>query len=401
MISYREAQQRIAAALPSPTTTSVSLAKAMGHVLSEDIVSPIDVYPFRNSAMDGFAVRSELLADCSPENPITLPFTETIYAGMGKDVSRNPRSVVKIMTGAGVPEPYDAVVRLEDCRFDDVSATFVTAPKRGMFIRPPGEDIKKGQTLFTAGHRLGILDPGVLASIGLVDIPVFRKPRVLLLVTGDELQPPGEPLHPGHVYDANSHTVRALIEGFAAELEVVSPIRDRTDDLQQAFQNEDFDVIVVTGGVSMGDRDWVPDAAIAAGWERVFHKIEMKPGKPVFFATRRRHLFFGLPGNPLSVAVTCALFVVPALRRLAGDDSVNLETTPATLSGERRRADRPIIWPGKIREQNGSYLAELASAKSSAILSAIVGSDGLVFVELDATDPQMVEVLPWRKIFGD
>ncbi len=401
MINLQEALERITATLPLPVPSTVSLADAVGYVLAEDIVSPIDVYPFRNSAMDGFAIRADLLADCSPESPITLPVAKTIFAGSTDVTAGDPKSVVKIMTGARVPEPYDAVVRVEDCRFDDQAATFVTAPKKGMFIRPPGEDIKKGRQLLTAGHRLGALDIGVLASIGLADIPVYRKPRVLLLVTGDELQPVGEPLQPGNVYDANSHTVAALIRPFTADLEIVSPFGDHEEEMRRVFQSETYDVFIVTGGVSMGDRDWVPEAAMAAGWNKVFHKVAIKPGKPGFFATRQQQLFFGLPGNPLSVAVTCALYVVPSLRRMAGDFSVNLMPQPARLSGERRRADRLLVWPGSIREVDGVCVAELAQAESSAVLSAIVGSDGLILVETDAPNPQAVHVLPWSQLFGD
>jgi molybdopterin molybdotransferase len=379
MISYDEAINLILDAVPHPVASRLPIEKAPGHALCEDITSSIDISPFRNSAMDGFAVCSHWLKDCSPGNPTSFPIAATIYAGIPTQPSPLENQVTKVMTGAAVPERYDAVVPVEAVTADDMQVIFIEPVKPGTNIRPPGEDIKTGQVVFARDHVLEPLHIGVLAGIGMREVPVFRKPSILVLSTGDELVEPGETLTSGRIYDSNRYTLHAMLAGFCSKIETRSAIRDRAEDLNSILACDD-EIIVSSGGVSMGDRDLLIASAEATGWESVFHIAAIKPGKPIYFARRGDQLLFGLPGNPLSAAVTARLH-----------------------NSARRKSDRLLIWPGKIWQEGSATLAAFSPKKSSAALSAVLDTDGLIFQQRHSdsnTDSPEVEVVRWEQIFA-
>ncbi len=401
MISYEEAIQAITAAVPLSTPVRLPIDDAIRYILVEDIIAPINVSPFRNSAMDGFAVRADVLAQCSADNPITFPIAHTVYAGGSTLPSVVPETTIKIMTGAPVPDEFDAIVPVEDCRFDANHATFTRPVRTQSNIRLPGEDITQGQCVFEKGHRIGVLDIGILASLGVAKVSVFRKPSVLVLVTGDELRMVNETLKPGQIYDSNSHTITAIIGRFVDSVQIHRPVRDSAKALQTVLQESNKDIIITSGGVSMGDRDLIPDVLEQEGWKTLFHKVRIKPGKPVLFATKGGRLLFGLPGNPLSIAVTCAVFVVRALRQFAGEQAVDLRPTPVELIHKQRKSNRLLIWPGVITEFEQGLRAQLTTKSSSAALSALLGSDGLIFSDTIAGKSGRADFLPWGQILGD
>lgn len=403
MIEFEQACEHIFAHTRSLGSEDRLIESAVSCVLAEDITSPIDVSPFRNSAMDGFAVRSEWLSDCSESRPLTLSIGSTTFAGDSATAqpgaSQAPK-VPKVMTGAIVPTECDAVVPFEDTDYDDYQVTFRQPIAAGSNVRQPGEDIIHGQKLYSRGATLGPLDIGVLATIGMRTVSTYRRPSILIMGTGDELVNPGDELAQGKIYDSNTFTIQALVSPFCERIERVFGVRDREEEIARALDSS-HDIIVTTGGVSAGERDLVVDMAEAAGWKRVFHKVRIKPGKPVYFAIRDRQLLFGLPGNPLSTAVTCCVFLIPALKKMIGLENYRLPLQPAWLAPEAiRESGRKLIWPGLIRSEAGQIVASFSHKKSSAALTALMGTDGLVFQS--ATDENLedvkVEVVPWDQI---
>jgi molybdopterin molybdotransferase len=400
MIEFEQACDHIFAHTRSLGSEDRLIETAVGCVLDGDITSPINVSPFRNSAMDGFAVKSEWLSACSESQPLTLLIGSTTFAGDAATAKTAPSHASKIMTGAMVPSECDAVVPFENTEYDDRQVTFRRSIAAGANVRQPGEDITEGQKLFSRGTTLGPLDIGILATIGMRTVSTFRRPSILILGTGDELTNPGEELVDGKIYDSNTFTLQALLSPFCERVERVCGVRDVKEEIARALDSS-HDIIVTTGGVSAGERDLVVDMAESAGWERVFHKVRIKPGKPVYFAVRNRQLLFGLPGNPLSTAVTCCIFLIPSLKKMIGFKNYRLSLKPAILAPEAiRKCARKLIWPGIIRNEAGQIVASFSPKKSSAALTAVLGTDGLVFQEsTDGTRKDVkVEVVPWDHI---
>ncbi len=376
-------------------TTDVSISQCVGWVTAEDIRAPINVASFRSSAMDGFAVAVKRLSTL----PIKLETSTTLFAGDHPDTACFSSSkAVKVMTGAFVPDIYDAVIPKEDVISDNHTVTITQPVVSGQHIRLPGEDLVVGELVVPAGTPIQALAVGVLASLGMDTVKVVRKPRVLIVSTGDELVAPGNPLKAGQRYDSGCATLQSMIEPFCLSVTRKPVAADDMGTLARELQ-VDHDVIITTGGVSVGEKDFVPSAASRAGWRRIFHKVAIKPGKPVFVATQNSRLLFGLPGNPLSTAVTCMLFVIPTLKEMMGRTDCRPQWTEAELAGEPVQSDRPVIWPGKIWSQCGRYIATMSAKRSSAALSALLDSDGLIFRNLtEGYQPPRVQVWTWEQI---
>jgi molybdopterin molybdotransferase len=256
--------------------------------------------------------------------------------------------------------------------------------------------------LYSTGAVLGRFDIGILATIGLRSVLTYRKPSLMIIGTGDEITNPGEELTGDKIYDSNTFTILSLVTPFCDRAERVCRVPDKKEELREALSSQ-HDVIVTSGGVSAGERDLVVDIAESCGWQRVFHKVQIKPGKPVYFAVRDKQILFGLPGNPLSAAVTCSIFVIPALKKIGGFADYRLRTRPAALEQETiRKSGRKLIWPGFIRYEGSRTVARFSPKKSSAALTALLGTDGLIIQ--DATDTGAedvnVEVIPWNHILG-
>jgi len=401
MISFTEATKAIldnAAVLPQ---VKRPISEAVGYCLAEDIISAIDVVSYRNSAMDGFAVRSDWLADADAGAPVVLPYRDTIFAGDAEVATFTEGVAVKVMTGAPVPDGYDAVAPFEHTSYDRQQVEFSAPIAAGAYVRQPGEDIKAGQRLFPTGHRIGRLDIGILASIGRAEVSVYNKPSMLVATTGNELTPPGTTLPAGSIYNSNLYTIEAMVSPFCRSLRRLAGVGDSVEQLQSIMAN-DADVIVTSGGVSAGERDLVIEAAEAAGFESVLHKVRIKPGKPVYFARRGSQLLFGLPGNPLSTAVTCAVFVLPALKKMSGWRDYRIHPRPARLSADSiRKSGRMLIWPGTFDCSGREIVVEFSPKKSSAALSAVLGSDGLIFQSTtDGSEMPTIEIVPWEQILN-
>ncbi|MFQ5498305.1 MAG: molybdopterin molybdotransferase MoeA [Candidatus Zixiibacteriota bacterium] len=402
MIELDQAWRHIEQSVRPLGSIDISIERAAGHVLAEIVVSPINVCPFRSSAMDGFAVRAEWLEQACSKQPVTLDIAATMFAGDALPVDPLPNGAIKIMTGAIVPDRFDSVVRFEDTTYDDKSVTFVSTVTPGTNLREAGEDVQQGQTLFSSGYRLHPVDTGILAGIGLTSVRAVAKPSLLVAGTGNEVISAGQPLRQGQVYNSNEQTICSLLSTLSSRVCRLGIAGDHVEALTKLLMREE-DVLITSGGVSAGEKDLLVGAAEACGWTTVFHRVRIKPGKPVYFATRGRQLLLGLPGNPLSTAVTCALFAIPVLKKLAGRTDYFPKPKPAELaSGSVRKSGRMLIWPGTIQENCSGLQAEFADKKSSSALSALLGSDGLIFQRLPVNESGQpkIEVLTWEQILN-
>ena len=394
-ISVDQARERVlaAAAERAPLgAEEVDLPEALGRVLAEDARSGLDVPPFDSSAMDGFA----LVAGPAAE----LELAGEARAGHPHEGRVEPGRAVAISTGAPVPEGADAVVPVERTEARDGHVA-VPDTEVGANIRRAGEDLRAGEVVLTAGALLGAAELGVLASLGHGSVRCARRPRVALLVTGDELVEPGEPLGPGRIYGSNDYALAAQAERAGAEVVARERVADERTATVAALGRgfEAADVVVVSGGVSVGPHDHVKGALAELGAEEAFWGLRLKPGKPCWFGTRGPALVFGLPGNPVSAMVTFQLLGVPALLALAGADpqparGVAVLATPVRLNPRREQAVRVRLSEGG----DGVRRAEPTGEQGSHRLTSMLGADALARIpagegELAAGGRVQIELL--------
>jgi molybdopterin molybdotransferase len=380
MLSFEQAlESLLAAAQPVEEIRHVPLTAAAGRVLAAAQESTVAVPPLDNSAMDGYAVRC---ADV-PAAGTCLPVAQRIPAGTVGTMLR-PGSAARIFTGAPVPAGADAVVMQELCDHGDHGVVINYVPRPGENIRRAGEDIAVGAAILAAGIRLRPQEIALAASAGLPELPVYRRVRVGVFFTGDELVQPGEPLPPGAIYNSNRYALRALLEGLGCEVRDLGTVPDNLPATREALRRAaaDNDLIVTSGGVSVGEEDHVRPAVEAEGSLDMW-KIAIKPGKPLAFGEVRRNgdgggkaWFIGLPGNPVSAMVTFMVMVRPFVLRLQGVADV----APCTFD---LRADFDWPRPDARREflrarLNGLGGAELYPNQGSGVVTSLVWGDGLV-----------------------
>ncbi|MBY5945960.1 molybdopterin molybdotransferase MoeA [Photobacterium rosenbergii] len=330
---------------PLKDVTSVALSEGMGLVLAEDICSPINVPPFANSAMDGYALRIEDLG-----NTDTLRMAGKSFAGIPYDGVCQPGECIRIMTGAQMPEGANTVIMQEETEVDGDNIRFTAKVSHGENVRPIGDDVHQGDVVVAKGNRITAREMPLLASLGIATLPVYRRPVVAFFSTGDELRPVGEPLEAGQIYDSNRYGIRALLEKFGCDVMDLGIIPDSPEKLREAFDKATTaDVLVTSGGVSVGEADYTKDILDEQG-EIGFWKIAMKPGKPFAFGTIKNTWFCGLPGNPVSAMVTLYQLVQPMLAKLSGHSQYQAPqrlTAKATTVFKKR--------PGRADYQRGIY----------------------------------------------
>ncbi len=334
---------------PISHTSTLALADAIGFVLADDIHSPINVPPFANSAMDGYAVR---ISDLSQS--LTLPVAGKSFAGAPFEGQWPENTTIRIMTGAKIPEGCDAVIMQELTAESEAGINFkldITILKPQTNIRPIGDDVTQNQIVLTKGHRLTPRDIPLIASLGINAIPVFNKPKVAFFSTGDELKPLGQPLEDGQIYDSNRYGIKVLIERFGCEAIDLGIIPDCQETLKQVFLQADkeADVVVTSGGVSVGEADYTKDILEQLG-QVGFWKLAIKPGKPFAFGQLPNAYFCGLPGNPVSAMLTMYVLVQPMLAKLAGHTQWQ---APLTLLAKASTSFKKH--PGRTDYQRGIY----------------------------------------------
>jgi molybdopterin molybdotransferase len=380
MISVREALDRVLEDLPRVGAEQVPLAAARGRVLAAPVEAPRDVPPFRNSAMDGYAVRSADLGAASASAPAVLRVLETVGAGSVASQAVAPGTAIRIMTGAPMPKGADAVVRVEDTADAPAGVSIRVAVPPGHNVREPGEDLRAGETVLEAGRLLRPADVGLLASLGLSMLRVARRPRVAILSTGDELVDLGEPLGPGQIVNSNAYTLAAAVEEAGAEPIHLGIVRDRPELIRGAFADAvTADMALSTGGVSVGSFDYVRAILGELGYQERFWKVAQKPGKPLTFGRCGRTPVFGLPGNPVSSLVCFYLYVVPALRTMLGLDRVHLASAAATLvEGVRKAPGLTEFVRCSLQGSPEDYRARSTGTQSSGALRSLSLGDALI-----------------------
>ncbi len=374
MLSVAEALALMAAAArPVIDVELVDTMHANGRVLAAAQTSSLNVPERDNTQMDGYAVRA---LDCA-SGAASLPVSQRIAAGhVGQPLQ--PGTAARIFTGALLPDGADCVVMQEQCTLSDGVVTINHAPQAGEWVRRQGEDIRAGSVILEAGRRLRSQEMGLAASVGLAQLPVLRKLRVALFSTGDELAMPGQPLPPGAVYNSNRFTLRGLLENLGCEIHDLGIVPDTLDAtravLRQAAQGSDL--IITSGGVSVGEEDHIKPAVEAEG-RLTMWQIAVKPGKPLAFGEVEQAFFVGLPGNPVSSFVTFLLFVRPFILRLQGvTGSVAPRGYKLAAAFERIKADRRNEFLRAKINDDGEL--ELFANQSSGVLTSTVWGDGLI-----------------------
>ncbi len=378
MLTYEQALEKLlAAAQPVEEVRHVPLLAAAGRVLAVVQQSGVSVPPLDNSAMDGYAVRT---ADVTTAG-ICLPISQRIPAGT-VGVPLQPGSAARIFTGAPIPAGADAVVMQERCEHGEGGVVINQVPKSGENIRRAGEDITAGADILPAGVKLRPQEIALAASAGLPELPVYRRVRVGMFFTGDELVQPGEPLPPGAIYNSNRYALRTLLEGMGCEVRDLGAVEDRLDATCDALRRAaaDNDLVITSGGVSVGEEDHVKPAVEAEG-ELDMWKIAIKPGKPLAFGKIRKEgghaWFIGLPGNPVAAFVTCLMMVRPFVMRLQGIAQVapRILNLPCASAWNKPDGARLEFLRGRINEAGA---IELYRNQGSAVATSLCWSDGLI-----------------------
>ncbi|MEW6272577.1 MAG: gephyrin-like molybdotransferase Glp [Thermodesulfobacteriota bacterium] len=380
MVSIADAIEAVMTAVVPTPVEEIGIAAAGGRVLAQEVTAPLDIPPFENSQMDGFAVRSADLAGASPAAPIGLHVIGTAAAGRAADRAVGRGQAIRIMTGAPLPEGADAVVKVEDTRLEGPIVEIAHAPAHGEFVRPVGEDLRAGETVLRPGRALRAADVGLLASMGFPAILVRARPRVAVIATGDELVPLGGRLGPGQIYNSNAYTLAAAVREVGATPTILGIVPDDREAMRAAFAScAGFDAILSTGGVSVGDFDFVKQIMDELGLERRFWQVAQKPGKPLTFAARGGRLYFGLPGNPVSSLVCFALYVAPALRRAMGLESVFAPSVEVQMArGVRTARSFTELVRCTLEWRAGSMVATPTGTQSSGVLRSLSLADCLV-----------------------
>ena len=370
-LSVKQALERIQEQInPLSSFEQVAIRDGLGRVLGKDILSTINVPAFTNSAMDGYAIRySDIEKNTSPIN-----ITGVAYAGKPFNDRVLEGQCIRIMTGAPMPEGADTVVMQEHVIKTENNIIVQGSHKKGQNIRQYGEDLKLGETALAKGEKLKAADIGLIASLGIAEVCVCRNIRVAFFSTGDELRSIGETLETGQIYDSNRYTVFSMLKSFGVEILDMGIIKDDPQSIRLAFDvaSNNADVVITTGGVSVGDADYVKQTLEALG-KINFWKIAMKPGRPLAVGSLNNAIFFCLPGNPVSAMVTFYQFVQPALRLLLGQKQTSNTTIQLKcVSSLKKRPGRVDFQRGIIfTNENGEYHVKTTGNQGSHILNSM------------------------------
>jgi molybdopterin molybdotransferase len=395
MLSAFEARKAVLETVPVLSTESVDLHGALHRALAVEIIADVDIPPFDNSAMDGFALRSADTISASISQPVKLKLVGEARAGDVRPETLKPGTSVRIMTGAMIPPGADAVLEQELAALENGLVEIRAPLSPGRRVRRGGEDIRKGATVFGKGTVLGAAALGVLASLGISHPEVFRKPKVTVLTTGDEVVDVNEPLLPGKIRNSNAYTLDGLLQEDSCEPLDLGRARDEEGELRTKIsEGLTSDMLITSGGVSVGKHDLVLKILKDLGVQIKFWKVNIKPGMPMAFGIYQaagsdaRTLVFALPGNPVSTMVTYLQFVRPALRRMRGSAEATepihllakLEHDVSKQDGKRHFSR------GILRNEKGQLFVRMTGSQSSGVLSSLVAANCLIVIPEESTE---------------
>lgn len=392
MISVEQAVVLVLKQIRTLPTEEIGLLQARGRVLAESMRAGRQVPPFANSAMDGFAVRWRDVA----QTPATLRVIETVAAGYVARQQLTAGTAIRIMTGAPIPRGCDAIVRVEDTEFSNERVHIKKTDGPKSHIRKAGEDIHKGQLLLSKGEPLSPADLGLLASVGQARVPVFRRPTVAIVATGDELLNVEDAPAPGKIVNSNSYTLAAAVEETGALPQVLGIARDNRKGLVAALKQAlRYDVIMTSGGVSVGDYDFVKEVLRDAGMRMHFWRVAQRPGHPMAFGGIGRKPVFGLPGNPVSSMVSFLLYARPALLKMMGHRKIFLPVAQAILEHDLEKKHRLTEFIRcRIRREGSGLFTASTGSQSSGVLRSLALAQGLIVARENETFIQKGALVP-------
>ncbi len=358
------------------------LLECLGSVLAEEVPADMDIPPFDNSAMDGYAVIAADTVAATAQKPVTLRVIADLPAGYPPPALVRPGEAVRIMTGAPMPPGTDAVIRTEDVQRGDGVVLISRQVSQGYDLRKAGEDVRKGQIILSNGTVIRPAEIGMLATLGRTQAQVVRRPRVAVLTTGDELVAPDEPVTPGKIRNSNLYSISAQVKACGGEPVPLGVARDRAADLEDKIRQgiTDADMLLTSGGVSVGDYDVVKTVLARMG-EILFWRVKMRPGAPVTFGRIRGKPMFGLPGNPSASMVAFEQFVRPAILKMSGRSRLRRRQVEATLEeGVKNRVGVRNFLRAIATEEKGEWRVRPAGSQGSGILRTMVLSNALLVI---------------------
>jgi molybdopterin molybdotransferase len=372
-------------------TEKVDLLHSRGRVLAEAVVSRRDHPPWNSSAMDGYAVRHDALDRATVEGPVTLEVIEEIAAGALPKKAIHPGQASRIMTGAPVPDGADAVVRIEDTGGEGNRVRFHQPVATGENVRPRGEDIRAGTVVLAQNSVMGAAEIGLLASVGYSYLPVYQRPRVAILATGNELADLGEELGPDKIMNSNAYAVAAQVAEAGGVPVLLGIAKDTPDELlDRVTQGLSADLIIISGGVSVGVYDFVKEILERLEVTMRFWKVAIKPGEPLAFGTMKSKLIFGLPGNPVSTMVTFEQFVRPALRKMQGHTLLFRPVIEAVLMEQiTKKPGKTHFVRAVLKKMEDRYEVRTTGNQSSGVLTSMVKANGLLIFPSESSEINM------------
>lgn len=387
-ISLDQAMELLAALPTAPGAETIPLYKAQGRVLAEDVCAVVNVPPFDRSPYDGYAFRGEDTAGATADNPVTLRITEELPAGKAPTVAVTPGTAAKILTGAPVPEGANAIVKYETTEFTEEYVKIFEAVKPNTDIVYAGEDVKAGQLLAEKGDVIRPAVAGSLAGQGLAEVKVFRRPRAIVMCTGSELLEPGEAPQPAKIYNSNIYTISAYLESLGVDCASGGSMPDEPELIAGRIRDamEDYDLVVTTGGASVGDYDYAARSAELTGAKVLFWKISMKPGGSVVAAERDGKLILSLSGNPGAAITTLLRVASPYIKRLCGCKDTELEAMELVMKEPfKKKSPQQRLVRGRLSIENGVAYFISQDGQGNGVVSSFIGCD--VLGEIPAGSP--------------
>lgn len=387
MLKFEEALLKILTEVKTLPSVKLPILRSLGLVLAEDIYSPEDIPHFNNSAMDGFAVMSDYVHNASKLTPVILNIGSEIPAGHASTASLKEKQAIKILTGAKIPEGADAVVAVEDTELaGDGSVRIFKQVEKGVNIRAKGENVKAGELIIKSGKILTPADIGMLASLGISKVSIIRKPTVAVLATGNEVVDINKILKEGKIRNSNSYSLycQVLISGAVPVL--IGIAKDTKKDLKEKIKKAlKYDCVVSSGGVSVGEYDFVKDVIKELKGTINLWQVAIKPGKPIVFARIKQKVIFGLPGNPVSAMVTYDQFVKPSLYKMMGKTYEKRIIKAVLKNDYKKKTGRKEFVRVKVTLESDKYFAEITGPQGSGILKSMVLANGYMVLSEDTS----------------